>query len=160
MTQQATPQKRQRIRRNGRLTLVKRPDAASNAKPATVFLWHGLGSSFLRKSRRPDMRSAVGRACAERRAAWATHIDGSASVPVLRLVEHEVRISIVADAIWARLNGSSQTLPPDDLAALLDVFLKVHREERETLKLLGLKRHTKPMPTLHEVLQGGKRAAR
>lgn len=150
-TEQATRPKRVRKRRDGRLSLVKRPDAPANAKPATVFLFHGLGSSFL-KGRRADMRSAVGRACAERRAALEAHLGGDLSVPLVRLTEHATRYGILVDALWARLNTDPQALAPDALAVWLDALVKVSREERETLKLLGLKRPVKDVPSLHDYL--------
>lgn len=151
-TEQATRPMRTRKRRNGRLLLEKRPDAAANAKPATVYLFHGLGSSFL-KGRRTDRRSAVGRTDCERAAALVAHLGGDPTLPEARLVRHATRYSILSDALWTRLNTDPQALAPDALAGLLDAFVKINREERETLKQLGIKRAQKSVPTLQEYLQ-------
>lgn len=151
-TDKPTRPKRQRTRRNGRYELVKRPDSAKNAQPAKVFLWHGLGSSFLR-GQRPDMRSAVGRAVAGRQAAYIAHLGGDPSVPQQRLTNHAARFGIVADALWARLNANPQTFEPDALAGMLDAFVRISREEREVLKLLGLERKARDIPTLQDYLR-------
>lgn len=143
--------KRTRTRRDGRDVLVKRPDAAGNARPAVTYLFHGLGSGFLKG--RPDLRSAVGKAALTREQALVVHVGGDPSPPLGRLIQHAARYSILSDALWARLTVSAQEITPEALAGLLDIHMRIAREERETLKLLGLKRRAKEVPTLQEYLR-------
>ena len=143
--------KRTRTRRDGRNVLVKRPDAAGNARPAVTYLFHGLGSGFLKG--RPDLRSAVGKAALAREQALVAHVGGDPSTPLGRLIQHAARYSILSDALWARLTISAQEITPEALAGLLDIHMRIAREERETLKLLGLARRAKEIPTLQEFLR-------
>jgi hypothetical protein len=143
--------KRTRTRRDGRDVLVKRPDSAGNARPAVTYLFHGLGSGFLKG--RPDLRSAVGKAALAREQALVAHAGGDPSVPLGRLIQHAARYSILSDALWARLTISAQEITPEALAGLLDIHMRIAREERETLKLLGLARRPKEVPTLQEFLR-------
>jgi hypothetical protein len=143
--------KRTRTRRDGRDVLVKRPDSAGNARPAVTYLFHGLGSGFLKG--RPDLRSAVGKAALAREQALVAHAGGDPSVPLGRLIQHAARYSILSDALWARLTISAQEITPEALAGLLDTHMRIAREERETLKLLGLARRAKEIPSLQEFLR-------
>ena len=143
--------KRTRSRRDGRDVLVKRPDSARNARPAVTYLFHGLGSGFLKG--RPDLRSAVGKATLAREQALVAHVGGDPGTILGRLIQHAARYSILSDALWARLTVSAQEITPEALAGLLDIHMRIAREERETLKLLGLKRRVKEVPSLQEFLR-------
>lgn len=142
--------KRVRSRRDGRNVLVKRPDAAGNARPAKAYIFHGLGSGFLKD--RHDLRSAVGKATHNRAAALVAHTGGDPNVAFARLIQHAARYSVLSDALWARLAASTQEIAPETLAGLLDAMVKINQQERETLKLLGLARAKKPIESLPEYL--------
>lgn len=129
----------------------KRPDAAGNAKPKVKFVTHG-GRSLL-KDDPIDGRTVVAREYRRQLAALHAHVGTAATHPHLELIEQAARFAVLARVSWAEVmregitNGSELT--PSFVA-----LVRVSKEQREALQLLGLERKEKPTGSIDEYLTG------
>jgi len=147
-----TRPRRQRVLRNGIHVLQKRPDAAANAKTHKIFPVHGGAARVLRRGVL-DTRGALGKSYTTEITGLTAHIGGDPNVPQGRLVEQGARLHLLEAMAWAEVQAATGLIRPDGTVnPALDALLRVMRERREVLKLLGLHRHQKPAPTLQEFL--------
>jgi len=154
------PFKRKRRLINGKRILLKNAASAKNGKPKKIFPVHGGASKVLR-SGVLHAGGVLGRAFYDEVKGLTAHLGGDPTRPQARLIEQGGRLHLLEAMGWAEVLGAGCLIRPDGSPyPAVDVLLRVMRERRETLKLLGLKRHTKLVPTLQEVLQGGGNAAR
>lgn len=144
--------KRTRSRRGGRDVIVKRPDSAKNARPHKVFPVHGGAAKVLRQGVL-HRGGTLGKAYGTELAGLTAHVGGDPSLPQARLIEQGARLHLLEAMAWAEVQGARGLIRADGTAhPALDVLLRTMRERREVLKLLGLNRKAKDVPTLQEFL--------
>lgn len=155
-TEQATRPKRARRLRNGRLELVKRPDAAGNATPRKVSIIAG-GQGGLRSTallRDPlDLRTAVGKAYHAQKAELRAHVGGDPSLPQEKLIDQAARLAVLADIAWGALIREGSIVKGTALHPAFEAYLRATRDQRDVLRLLGIQRHAKQI-TLPDLLAG------
>lgn len=143
-----------RVRRNGRLVRLKRPDAAGNARPRKVaIVGHGGASKTLLRDPL-DLRTVVGRAYHADKQALCAHLAGDPSLPEEKLIDQAARLGILADIAWGSIHRDGLFSKQGALSPAFEAFIKATRDQRDVLRLLGIKRRAKPVPTLEQYLQG------
>lgn len=134
--------------------LYKRPDARANAMPRKVFPVHAGAAKVLRNGV-IDRRGALGQAYHTELGALQAHVGGEPPLPIARLTEQGALLHLLEAMAWAEVLAAGRLIRTDGTAhPAIDVLLRTMRERREVLKLLGLKRRPKDVPTLQELLQG------
>lgn len=143
--------------RNGG-TRVKRPDSAALARPKKVsILGHGGKSQALMRDPL-DLRTRVGKAYAAHKQALAAHVGMEPTLPQQALIDQAARLSLLARIAWRELIDKGCFTQNGELRPAYDAFRNAIRDEREVLRLLGIERRQKTVPTLDEYLaeqQGG-----
>jgi hypothetical protein len=133
--------------------LVKRPDAARNARPHKVFPVHGGASKVLRQGVL-HRGSALGKAYMAEASGLTAHVGGEPSLPQARLIEQGARLHLLEAMAWAEVQASGRLIRTDGTAhPAIDVLLRTMRERREVFKLLGLKRRAREL-RLSDILNG------
>jgi hypothetical protein len=143
---------RPRQLKDGRRVAYKRADARANAMPRKVFPVHAGAAKVLRKGV-IDRRGTLGHAFYGELANLRTHIGGDPTLPLARLIEQGAMLHLLQAMAWAEVQTAGRLIRTDGTAhPALDVLLRTMRERREVLKLLGLERRAKPIPSLQEYL--------
>lgn len=133
--------------------LYKRPDARANATPRKVFPVHAGAAKVLRKGV-IDRRGVLGQAYHGELLALRAHVGDEPSLPQARLIEQGARLHLLEAMAWAEVQASGRLIRTDGTAhPAIDVLLRTMRERREVLKLLGLKRKARDIPTLQDLLK-------
>lgn len=142
-----------RVRRNGRLMRLKRPDAAKNARPKKVSITgHGGSSSTLLRDPL-DLRTRVGRAYYAEKQGLAIHVGGDPTVPQEKLIDQAARLGVLADIAWGELLRAGMLVIDGKVAPAFEAFIKASRDQRDVLRALGIERRSKPVPTLDDYLR-------
>lgn len=101
----------------------------------------------------PDRRSALGKVFAAEAHALTQHV-GNPTLPQARLIEQGARLHLLEAMAWAEVVGAGRLIGTDGAPhPAVDVLLRTMRERREVLRLLGLQRAPKQVPSLHDYLQ-------
>lgn len=129
----------------------KRPDARAIARPKKIMITNGLKSRALLRDPL-DQRTVVGKAFRARIDALTSDLGGNLTTAQTTLVDRTCRLSILAQLAWNELARVGVLNKRGDVVAAFDVFLRVVRDERDILRLLGLERRAKPVPDLQEYL--------
>jgi hypothetical protein len=140
-----------RVRKNGRLLRLKRPDSAKLARPKKVHITHGAGSRALLKDPL-DLRTVVGKAYHGQRSALRAHLGGTPTVPQEKLIDQASRLCVLADIAWGELMRVGRILQGEGLHPAFDAYIKATRDARAVLVTLGLKPHTREVPDLNTYL--------
>jgi len=148
----AKPRVQVRKRVGGQLVRVKNAASAQNAKPKKVSLIHG-GSSRKALYDPLDKRTVEHRFCFERKKALLAHLAGDATVFEQELVEQEVRLAMLARIAWIAIEQGN-LLAEEGLAPAAEAYVRLTREQRAVMQLLGIQRRTKPVPTLETYIGG------
>lgn len=138
---------RSRQLKDGRRVPLKRPDARANAMPRRVFPVHGGAAKVLRHGVL-DARSALGRGFFAETTALRSHIGGEPTLPEVRLIEQAGRLHLIGAMAWAELLAAGRLIGKTGAHPAVDVLVRVMREQRAVLELLGLKRRPKDVPDL------------
>lgn len=123
----------------------KRPDSKGIATPKVKYVAHGLNSDLLKDPL--DGRTRVAKRYKETLAAMHAHLGTDLTLPEQQLVEQVCRLSLLADVSWRDLISRGM-LVKGEVSPVLDAWLKVTKEQRAVLQLLGLKRREKPVADL------------
>lgn len=130
----------------------KRADAAGNARSRKVTVLHAGKSRALWEATL-DGRSKVGKAVAAEDAVLRAHVGlGALSRPLETLCHQAARLKVIGAIAWHRLETEGVFLGGEPHPAL-SAFREAARDEREVLRLLGLERRAKELPTLAEYLR-------
>jgi hypothetical protein len=136
--------------RNGRLVRDKNPASAANARPKKVIVSHG-GASQLVLRAAFDMRSRLGRAYAAAHSALVAHLGSDLTAPQAALVDQAARLRLLTQIAWSELQATG-AFRRGEVAPAFDAFRRAAADERAVLALLGIQRHAREVPTLHEYL--------
>lgn len=150
------PQRPKRLRtlREGRRVLVKRPDSAGNARPHKIFPVHAGAAKVLRRGVL-DTRGALGKTYRTELSGLTAHVGGDPTLTLARLVEQGARLHLLEAMAWAETQAAPGLIRADGTPhPAIDVLLRTMRERREVLKLLGIERRQKPVPSLADYLSG------
>ena len=139
-----------RKRIDGRDQRAKNSASARNAKPRKVSLVHG-GSSRKALYDPLDKRTVEHRFCFERKQALLAHLAGNATVLAQELVEQEARLAMLARIAWVAIDQGN-LLAEDGLAPAAEAYVRLTREQRAVMQLLGIERRSKPVPDLANYL--------
>jgi hypothetical protein len=146
--------KRTRKRVNGRLMIVKEPTSRTNGKPRKTFIsGHGGNSKALLRDPL-DLRSSVGRAYYAEKQALRVHVGGDPTMPQEKLIDQCARLGVLNNIAWGELMRAGMLVQGDKLVPAFEAYIKAARELRDVLRLLGIERRTKPVPSLSEYLEG------
>jgi len=143
-------QRPRRKRIGGRDVRIKNTASASNAKPRKVSLVHG-GSSRKALYDPLDKRTVEHRFCFERKQALLAHLAGNATVLEQELVEQEARLAMLARIAWVAIEQGN-LLADDGLAPAAEAYVRLTREQRAVMQLLGIQRRTELVPDLQSYL--------
>lgn len=132
-------------------TRVKRPDSRALAIPKRAFVRHGGGSALLRAAF--DLRTRVGRLHKAQVAALCRHV-GDPTLPQTRLIDHAVRLRLLAEIAWGEIQRGGAFSEHGDPRPAVNVYRKAAADERAVLALLGLERRVQPVPTLDQYITG------
>lgn len=128
------------------------PNCAKNAKTKKIVVTSGRGSQALLKGVF-DMRGLIGKQYKIRLEALRQHIGPDAiTVPMEKLLDQAVRISLIEDMSWSELISANSIMTKHGLHPAFDGLLKASRDHRELLKILGITRKVKEL-SLTDYLQ-------
>lgn len=130
---------------------VKRPDSAALARPRKIIMVHAGGSAAFRTGIF-DGRTKTAKLYKQHVAALEAHLGGDLTTPQSRLVDQAARLALLGELIWSDIDKHG-VFKNGDARPVVDAYLKATKEERDVLRLLGLRRHQKPLPTLDEYLK-------
>lgn len=99
-----------------------------------------------------DGRTKVAKLYKQHVAALEAHLGSDLTPPQSRLVDQAARLALLNELIWADIDRHG-VFKNGDARPVVDTYLKAAKEERDVLRLLGVQRHQKPIPTLDEYLQ-------
>jgi hypothetical protein len=117
-----------------------------------VYITHGLGSQALLRDPL-DLRTAVGKAYHAHKAMLRSHVGGDPTPPQEKLIDQAARLAVLSDVAWSELARIGRLIKGDALHPAFEAFLKATREQRDVLRLLGLDRRKKDVPSLHDYLR-------
>lgn len=118
---------------------VIRPDAAANARTRKVRVTTGADSKTLLTASL-DLRTRLGRIYLGHKQALVAHLGGDPSAVQLRLIDQAARLRLVCDIAWGELSRRGAFSPSGDPRPALDAFRRAAADERDVLRLLGLRR--------------------
>ncbi|MFH2080739.1 MAG: hypothetical protein ABIK08_04540 [Pseudomonadota bacterium] len=130
---------------------VIRPDAKRNARTKKISVIHGGGSTAL-KALPFDGRTRLFKAYQQHVTALEAHLGGDLTPPQARLVDQAARLALLAQLTWAEIERGG-LFKNGELRPAVEAYRNATRDEREVLRLLGLKRHSKEL-TLSDYLSG------
>lgn len=120
-------------------------------RPRKIIMVHAGGSAAFRTGVF-DGRTKVSKLYKAHVAALEEHLGGELTPPQSRLVDQAARLALLSELIWADIDKHG-VFKNGDARPVVDTYLKATKEERDVLRLLGLQRHRKPLPSLDEYLQ-------
>lgn len=129
----------------------KSPESALNARPRKVHIVHG-GKSGQLMTAELDGRTRLGKQYKQHVEALESHLGGDLTAPQARLVDQATRLGLLAAIAWQEALQCGVFVDGAPSPAV-DTFIKATGQEREVLKLLGLKRISRDI-TLRDVLRG------
>jgi hypothetical protein len=86
-------------------------------------------------------------------AEFTAHLNGDITAPVAKLIDQAVRLGILANLSWGEITEAGSLLQDGKPIPAIDIYLKVARQQREVLAMLGLQHRAKNI-SLQDVLQG------
>jgi len=131
--------------------LVKNAASAKNARSRKVTIKHGYGSGLLRTALL-DRRSKLGKMELQQIQELTAQIGGDPSPAMAAMITHRARVHILVLCAWQELNRRNLFSDEGEPVPALDAYLRLVREDRELLRLIGLTRVKKPVPSLTEYL--------
>lgn len=130
----------------------RRSDSAANARPHKVSIGHG-GTSRALMYDPLDLRTRVGKEYHAHKQGLAAHLGGDPTVPQQSLIDQAARLNILSRITWAELTRNGVFTKNGALRPAVTAYIDATKHERDVLRLLGLQRHQKPLPTLDEYLK-------
>lgn len=131
---------------------VKRPDSAALARPRKIIMVHA-GSSAAFRTGVFDGRTKLAKLYKQHVAALEAHLGGDLTPPQSRLVDQAARLALLNELIWGEIDKQG-VFKDGDVRPAVDAYLKATQQERDVLRLLGIERREKLLPTLSEYLAG------
>jgi hypothetical protein len=133
---------------------IRRPDNARNTPPRAVAIRYG-GRSALRRARL-DRRTGEAKFELALIAERVAHLGGESEVtePMLSIVRHSARLELLLALAHAEVVRSGVLDAKGELSGAVDAFLSIGKELREALKVIGLERRAKQVPSLADYLAG------
>jgi hypothetical protein len=132
----------------------KRPDSAANARPHKVSIQGHGGTSHALMRDPLDLRTRVGKAYRLHMQALTEHVGGSPTTPEQSLIDQAARLRVLAAIAWREVSKKGCFGKEGALLPAVDAFRAAIRDERDVLRMLGIERRAKPLPTLSEYLAG------
>jgi hypothetical protein len=86
-------------------------------------------------------------------ATFKAHLNGDISAPVAKLLDQAVRLGLLANLSWGEITEAGALIQDGKPHPAIDIYLKVAKQQREVLVLLGLPHRAKDI-SLQDVLQG------
>lgn len=145
--------KRTRVRRDGCLMLPKNAASAKNARPRRITLQHGGSTGGLLRTGMLDRRSRLGKLELTQIRELTAMLGGDVTPALAALVTHRARVHILTLVAWAELSSRNLFNASGEPVPALDAFLRLVHEDRELLKLIGLRRKPKDVPELGDYLK-------
>ena len=143
---------RPRRREGGRLVPVRNAASATNAKARKITIngHGGTGRTLLHGGLHRGSR--VGRAYLARYTALVAHVGGAPSEVQRALCDQAARLHLLANLAYAELLRVGAFKPSGDVRAAFDAYRKAASDERDVLKMLGIKAEPAPVPSLADFL--------
>ncbi|MBU1222305.1 MAG: hypothetical protein KKA22_04000 [Gammaproteobacteria bacterium] len=130
---------------------VKRPDSAALARPRKIIMVHAGGSAAFRTGIF-DGRTKLAKLYKQHVAAIEAHLGGDLTPPQSRLVDQAARLALLTELTWAEIDKHG-VFKDGDVRPAVDSFLRTAQQERDVLRLLGIERRQKAIPSLDEYLK-------
>jgi len=130
----------------------KRPDARQNGRPHRIAITHALKSRALLRDPL-DQRTVAGKFHREHVAMLTSDLGGDLSTAMATLVDQASRLHLIAKLGWNELVRTGLfDRKTGEAKPAYDLYLKTTRDERDVLRLLGLERRARPVPSLQTYL--------
>lgn len=147
-------QQRRRGRRKDGVLDMRARTSAKNAKPRKILLVGHATTSEALKRGILDLRSRSGKAYRATCEALTLHLGGELSAPQKALVDQAARLRLMTQFAWAELGRTGPFKKTGELVAAYDAYRRAAADEREVLRLLGIERRVKELPSLQDYLKG------
>jgi len=124
---------------------------AALARPRKIMMVHAGGSAAFRTGVF-DGRTKLSKLYKQHVAALEVHLGGDLTPPQSRLVDQAARLALLTELIWGEIDKRG-VFKDGDVRPAVDAYLKATQQERDVLRLLGLRRRQKPIPDLDAYLK-------
>jgi hypothetical protein len=132
--------------------LVRRPVGGRRDNRAVAIRASSRRAAEAIKHGRLDGRSTIGKLYRHSLAELKSHLGEDCSIPQARLCEQGARLGLLASLAWAEVQQARSIIKGDGIHPAADFYLRVAKQQRDLLNLLGIKRPQKRTVTLSEYL--------
>lgn len=120
-------------------------------KPRRKVLVRHAGDTVALRYADLDLRSTAGREYRTRVQALTAHIGGDPTAPQATLIDHAARLHVLARLAWDELSRTGAFRDGEPRPAF-QAYRSAAADEREVLRMLGIERRAKELPSLSDVL--------
>jgi hypothetical protein len=139
------------LRRKNQERTRRRPNAAANAKPKVKYITYGGHSLFMTDPF--DGRTALAAEYRRQVQALRAHVGAHGTHPQRELIDQAARFALLARIAWGAVMREGLTID-GELTPAFVALVRVSKEQREALQLIGLERREKRAESVDDYLQG------
>lgn len=126
--------------------------ASESNRPKKIRITHALKSRAILRDPL-DQRTVAGKLYRAHAAALTSDLGGDLSIAMATLVDQASRLHLIAKLGWNELARTGLfDRKTGEAKPAYELYLKTTRDERDVLRLLGLERRARPMPSLQTYL--------
>ena len=146
--------RRKRRRVNGRLVPIRNAASARNARLARKVGTLPALARALRSGGALDQRFALSKVIRAYASEYRAHVGDAASAPLTHLCDSAARHRVIANVAFTDLMQHGLFTTNGSVRGSFEVWRRADGDLRECLRLLGLERKARDVPTLAGILAG------